>query len=62
MVLLDSAGIVQGGYVGWGPETPQLIAEELKRCPKTPPAVPEGVGKPKVMGKESPVGKFGQKR
>ena len=61
MVLLDSAGIVQGGYVGWGPETPQLIAEELKRCPKTTPASPEDVGKPKVTGKASPVNQFGQR-
>jgi peroxiredoxin len=60
LVLLDSAGIVRGGYVGWGPETPQLIAEELKRCSKITPAAPEGVGKTKVSTKESPVGQFGQ--
>jgi peroxiredoxin len=62
MVLLDSAGIVQGGYVGWGPETPQLIAEELKRCPKTTPDVSEGVGKPNLSGKESSAGQTGQQR
>jgi peroxiredoxin len=62
LVLLDSAGIVRGGYVGWGPETPQLVAEELKRCPKTASAVPEATYKPDLTGKKSPVGQVGEKK
>jgi peroxiredoxin len=62
MVLIDSAGIVQGGYVGWGPETPQLIAEELKRCPRTSPVDREGVGKTKASRKDMPVGQVGQQK
>jgi peroxiredoxin len=62
LVLLDSAGIVRGGYVGWGPETSQLIAEELRRCPNTAPAVPETTGKASVNGKESRLGQVGQKK
>jgi peroxiredoxin len=62
MVLLDSAGIVRGGYVGWGPETPQLISEELSHCRKTTPAVPDGGDKPKVSGKEPSVSQIRQQK
>ena len=31
MVLLDSANIVRGGYLGWGHETPQEVRQELQR-------------------------------
>jgi peroxiredoxin len=36
IVLLDADGIVRGGYVGWGPEMPRLIQDELSRCKKAP--------------------------
>jgi peroxiredoxin len=32
IVLLDAAGVVRGNYVGWGPETPRIVTEELQRC------------------------------
>ncbi|HLJ92772.1 MAG TPA: hypothetical protein VKU02_06200 [Gemmataceae bacterium] len=31
LVLLDAAGVVRGNYIGWGPETPDLVTEELQR-------------------------------
>jgi peroxiredoxin len=31
LVVLDAAGVVRGSYVGWGKETPDLVAEELAR-------------------------------
>jgi hypothetical protein len=31
IVLLDSANIVRGGYLGWGHETPQEVRQELQR-------------------------------
>ncbi len=31
MILLDSANIVRGGYLGWGHETPQEVRQELQR-------------------------------
>jgi peroxiredoxin len=32
LVVIDRAGIVRGAYLGWGPETPALVTEELARC------------------------------
>jgi peroxiredoxin len=32
MVVLDAAGVVRGSYVGWGPETPRSVTEDLKKC------------------------------
>jgi peroxiredoxin len=31
LVILDSGGIVRGSCIGWGPETPAVVAEELQR-------------------------------
>ncbi len=31
VVVLDAAGVVRGGYVGWGQETPAEVVAELKR-------------------------------
>jgi peroxiredoxin len=31
-VILDADGIVRGNYVGWGPETSEAIAEEIRSC------------------------------
>ena len=36
IVLLDAEGVVRGGYVGWGPEMPRVIQDELSRCTKAP--------------------------
>ncbi len=44
IVLLDADGVVRGGYVGWGPEMPRLIADELRRCQKAPAT--DSSGKP----------------
>lgn len=32
LVVLDAAGVVRGSYVGWGPETPRCVTEDLKKC------------------------------
>jgi peroxiredoxin len=41
IILLDSANIVRGAYLGWGRETPHEVQEELKRwLPSTVPAPP----------------------
>jgi hypothetical protein len=32
LVVLDAQGVLRASYVGWGSETPQAIAEELKRA------------------------------
>ena len=31
LVILDSGGIVRGSCIGWGPETPAVVTEELQR-------------------------------
>jgi hypothetical protein len=31
LVILDAGGIVHGNYIGWGPETAAVVAEELQR-------------------------------
>jgi peroxiredoxin len=31
LVVLDADGVVRGMYVGWGPETPRAVTEELHR-------------------------------
>ncbi len=31
LVVLDAEGTVRGNYVGWGPETPSAVTEEIKR-------------------------------
>jgi peroxiredoxin len=31
VVVLDATGIVRSGYVGWGSETPNAVAEDVKR-------------------------------
>jgi peroxiredoxin len=30
LVILDAAGVLRGNYVGWGPETAELVTEELQ--------------------------------
>jgi hypothetical protein len=30
LVLIDAAGIVRGGWLGWGQETPEEVMGELK--------------------------------
>lgn len=32
IVILDSAGIMRGGYLGWGPEIPEGVRLDLSRC------------------------------
>lgn len=32
LVVLDSAGVVRSSYVGWGPEAPVSVREDLRRC------------------------------
>ncbi|MBL8792614.1 MAG: redoxin domain-containing protein [Planctomycetia bacterium] len=32
LIVLDAAGIVQGSYLGWGPETPANVTDDLERC------------------------------
>jgi hypothetical protein len=32
LIVIDSAGLVRGSYVGWGPEAAPAVSEELKRC------------------------------
>ncbi|OAI45405.1 hypothetical protein AYO44_12940 [Planctomycetaceae bacterium SCGC AG-212-F19] len=32
MVLIDANGIVRGGYIGWGLETPCSVRDDLQRC------------------------------
>jgi peroxiredoxin len=32
LIVLDAAGVVRASYVGWGPETPTAVVEELKRA------------------------------
>jgi peroxiredoxin len=32
LVVIDAAGTVRGSYIGWGPETPTSIADDLQRC------------------------------
>jgi hypothetical protein len=31
LVILDAEGVVRGSYVGWGPETPETVREEIRR-------------------------------
>jgi peroxiredoxin len=31
LIVLDASGVVRANYVGWGPETPGGVAEEVKR-------------------------------
>jgi hypothetical protein len=31
LVILDAAGVVRGSYIGWGPETAELVIDELQR-------------------------------
>lgn len=40
MVILDAAGVVRGSYIGWGPETPALVTEELQRWLRKEEAAP----------------------
>jgi hypothetical protein len=35
LVVLDAKGVVRGAYVGWGKETPTLVADELKNWIRT---------------------------
>jgi peroxiredoxin len=32
MVVLDADGVVRGSYIGWGPEVPHGVTEDLKKC------------------------------
>jgi peroxiredoxin len=32
LVVLDAAGLVRGSYIGWGPEIPRSVCEDLKKC------------------------------
>lgn len=32
LIVIDAAGIVRGSYLGWGPEIPQSVTEDLKKC------------------------------
>ncbi len=32
LVVLDANGVVRGSWIGWGPEIPHSITEELKKC------------------------------
>ena len=32
LVVLDSAGVVRTSCIGWGPETPYSVLEDLRRC------------------------------
>jgi hypothetical protein len=32
LVVLDAAGIVRSSYVGWGPETPAAVLNDLQDC------------------------------
>jgi peroxiredoxin len=32
LVVLDAAGVVRGSYIGWGPETPGSVTDDLERC------------------------------
>jgi peroxiredoxin len=46
LVVLDADGIVRGAYIGWGPDIPASVVEELKRCqrPKAEEASEPGAG------------------
>jgi peroxiredoxin len=35
-VVLDSAGVMRGSYIGWGPEIPHSVTDDLKRCLDAP--------------------------
>jgi peroxiredoxin len=32
VVVIDAAGVVRTSYIGWGPETPFTVLEDLRRC------------------------------
>jgi peroxiredoxin len=32
LIVLDASGVVRANYVGWGPETPDGVTAEVKRC------------------------------
>jgi peroxiredoxin len=34
LIVLDADGVVRGTYTGWGPETPDAVAEDLRACPQ----------------------------
>jgi hypothetical protein len=38
LVVIDPAGVVRGSYVGWGPETPELVVTEVRHWSPDPPS------------------------
>ena len=32
LVVIDAAGLVRGSYLGWGPETPGGVLNDLNDC------------------------------
>ncbi|MBY0525055.1 MAG: peroxiredoxin family protein [Gemmataceae bacterium] len=36
LVVLDGSGVMRGSYLGWGPEMPGSVANDLKRCLSSP--------------------------
>jgi AhpC/TSA family len=46
LIVLDADGIVRAGYIGWGPETPAAVTEQLKLWLRQPGTKDVGANQP----------------